>query len=108
MEKAPGEGVVLVDPNATAEVTAGGLEPEGLLASNGMHEKDAEDVSFIGEGGVAFRLGPEDDCGRGRYDESAIGTGLVEVVILGKRCKLVRGDSRYPSSSIPPQGGRGW
>lgn len=73
MEKAPGEGVVLVDPKATAEVTAGGLEPEGLLASNGMHEKDAEDVSFIGGGGVALRLGPDDDCGRGRYDESAIG-----------------------------------
>lgn len=73
MEKAPGEGVVLVEPNATAEVTAGGLEPEGLLANNGMHEKEAEEVSFIGDGGVALRLAPDEDCGRGRYDESAIG-----------------------------------
>jgi hypothetical protein len=72
IENAPGEGVVLVDPNATAEVTAGGLEPEGLLASSGIHDEEAEEVSLIGEGGVVFRLGPEEDCGRGRHD-SAIG-----------------------------------
>jgi len=65
--------VALVDPNATAEVTAGGLEAAALLDRSGIHGYDEEVVSF-GHREVDLDLGlwPEDDCGRLRCVESVI------------------------------------